>query len=54
MTANAAKPVRERLTLIRIFEELRELGYDGEAISSTGDGQRAVRAPPWKKMVGGA
>ena len=29
MTANAAKPVRERLTLIRIFEELRELGYDG-------------------------
>jgi hypothetical protein len=23
------KPVRERLTLIRVFEELRGLGYDG-------------------------
>ena len=26
---NAGKSVRERLTLIRIFEELRGLGYDG-------------------------
>ena len=26
---NSSKPVRERLTLIRIFEELRGLGYDG-------------------------
>jgi hypothetical protein len=26
---NAAKPQRERLTLIRIYEELRGLGYDG-------------------------
>jgi len=29
LTANAAKPARERLTLTRIFEALRELGYDG-------------------------
>src|SRR5690606_11389552 len=29
LSANAAKPRRERLTLIRIFEELRELGYEG-------------------------
>jgi hypothetical protein len=26
---NQSKPLRERLTLIRIFEELRELGYEG-------------------------
>src|SRR5262244_2344514 len=26
---NQGKPLRERLTLIRIFEELRELGYEG-------------------------
>src|SRR5260221_13917115 len=26
---NEAKPARERLTLIRIFEELRGLGYEG-------------------------
>lgn len=29
LSANAVKPQRERLTLIRIFEELRGLGYDG-------------------------
>jgi transposase len=29
LTANAAKASRERLTLIRIFEELRGLGYEG-------------------------
>ena len=28
-TANAAKPARERLTLIRVFETLRGLGYVG-------------------------
>ena len=27
--ANEAKPNRERLTLIRVFEELRGLGYEG-------------------------
>ena len=29
LSGNEAKPVRERLTLIRIFEELRGLGYAG-------------------------
>ena len=29
LTANEGKPPRERLTLIRIFEELRGRGYDG-------------------------
>ena len=29
LTANADKPARERLTLIRLFEELRALGYEG-------------------------
>ncbi len=27
--SNEAKPNRERLTLIRVFEELRGLGYEG-------------------------
>jgi hypothetical protein len=29
LASNEAKPVRERLTLIRVFEALRELGYEG-------------------------
>ena len=29
LVANAAKPARERLTLMRVFEELRGLGYQG-------------------------
>jgi transposase len=29
LTANASRPARERLTLIRIFEELRDRGYQG-------------------------
>jgi transposase len=29
LTSNAAKPTREQLTLIRIFEQLRERGYEG-------------------------
>jgi transposase len=29
LTTNVGKPARERLTLIRLFEELRVLGYDG-------------------------
>jgi len=42
LAANAARPSRERLTLTRIFEELRGLGYDG--------GYDAVRryAAAWK------
>ena len=29
LAGNAAKPAREQLTLIRIYEELRGRGYDG-------------------------
>src|SRR5271165_2331921 len=29
LAANEAKPSRERLTLIRVFEELRRVGYEG-------------------------
>ena len=29
LTENGGKPARERLTLIRLFEDLRELGYEG-------------------------
>jgi transposase len=29
LAANEAKPARERLTLIRVFEALRALGYEG-------------------------
>ena len=29
LVANEGKPARERLTLIRVFEELRGLGYEG-------------------------
>lgn len=29
LTANAAKPPRERLTLVRVFEALRAVGYEG-------------------------
>ena len=43
LAANEAKPGRERLTLIRLFEALRELGYAG--------GYDAVRryARAWRK-----
>jgi transposase len=46
LATNAAKPAREQLTLIRIFEELRERGYDG--------GYDAVRryARQWAKQHG--
>ena len=46
--SNAAKPSRERLTLIRIFEELRGLGYEG--------GYDAVRrfAKAWSHNRGAA
>ncbi len=48
LTANEGKPPRERLTLIRIFEELRDRGYDG--------GYDAVRryARKWAKDRGQA
>lgn len=43
LAGNAAKAAREQLTLIRIFEELRERGYDGgyDAVRRyAGDGAR--------------
>ena len=48
LTSNAAKPTREQLTLIRIFEQLRERGYEG--------GYDAVRryAGRWAKQHGQA
>ncbi len=48
LAGNAAKPAREQLTLIRVFEELRERGYDG--------GYDAVRryARRWAKERGRA
>lgn len=33
LAANEGKPSRERLTLIRIYEELRALGYDGSYVA---------------------
>ena len=46
LLANEGKAARERLTLIRVFEELRGLGYDG--------GYDAVRryARRWSKERG--
>jgi transposase len=48
LASNAAKPAREQLTLIRIFEELRGRGYDG--------GYDAIRryARRWAKQHGQA
>jgi hypothetical protein len=48
LLANEEKPRRERLTLMRIFEELRQLGYQG--------GYDAVRryARVWRKAQGSA
>src|SRR5246500_4893849 len=48
LAGNTAKPAREQLTLIRIFEELRERGYEG--------GYDAVRryAKRWAKEPGAA
>src|SRR5690606_129113 len=46
LISNAGRPARERLTLIRVFEELRSLGYEG--------GHDAVRrfARTWSKTRG--
>src|SRR5438128_1876268 len=46
LAANVGKPAREHLTLIRLFEELRDRGYDG--------GYDAVRryARRWSKQRG--
>ena len=48
LLANEEKPARERLTLVRVFEELRGLGYEG--------GYDAVRryARVWRTARGAA
>ena len=48
LASNDAKPARERLTLMRIFEGLRDLGFDG--------GYDAVRryAKSWRQARGAA
>ena len=48
LAANEAKPARERLTLVRLFETLRDLGFNG--------GYDAVRryAKSWRKARGAA
>jgi hypothetical protein len=44
LAENAAKPVRERLTLIRLFEQLRGQGYEGgyDAVRRYARGWRGV------------
>ena len=47
LTANAGATARERLTLIRIYEELRPLGYEGgyDAVAAMrGAGASCTRA----------
>jgi hypothetical protein len=48
LAANDGKPARQRLTLVRLFETLRDLGFDG--------GYDAVRryAKSWRKARGAA
>ena len=37
LAANAARASRERLTLIRVYEELRGLGYEGDVEGERGN-----------------
>ena len=50
---NEGKPARERLTLVRLFEELRGLGYGGSyaAVRRYAIGWRRSAAPRWRKLT---
>ena len=53
LTKNAESTARERLTLIRLFEELRALGYDGDTTRSAatpGSGAGSTRGK-WRKPM---
>ncbi len=49
LASNEGKPRRERLTLIRVFEELRGLGYEGgyDAVRRYARGWLRDRATAW-------
>jgi hypothetical protein len=53
LLANEGKPARERLTLIRIFEELRGFGYGGAMTRFGGTRRGGVlsAAPRWRKPM---
>ena len=53
LLANEEKSAREGLTLVRIFEELRGLGYQGgyDAIRRYASAWRKARAARWRKLM---
>src|SRR3974377_2488471 len=58
LEGNAAKPAREQLTLIRIFEDLRGRGYDGgcdagRRYAGRWSNDRGHRAAVWRVPLGG-
>ena len=54
LLANEEKPARERLTLIRVFEELRGLGYEGgyDAVRRYARGVAgSARCGDWRELM---
>lgn len=53
LLGNDAKSARERLTLIRLYEELRELGYEGsyDAIRRYAKSWRRNAEPRWPRPM---
>ena len=52
LLGNDGKPARERLTLVRLFEELRGLGYDIHVLLVRADGSLAME-PAHRRARGG-